>query len=452
MMISNTICLVFILLSATVQVRSQLCLDVDQYGPCSLNGACGCFHMAGLVDTGVCGFLWPICSQLKPCNSSSNACDQPDTICVQHRRCRDIPLCYPVSMMDQRICPSMEMTNSTTTITVATSTPTIFTTTATPPTNTSTAQQLNCSDSSLITFENATTYSKIPDGYYDLKWINAYALDTQVYTQSSESGFYSAVTSGTWVAFNMNGDSMTIRIDQPNTFTIKSFIVSAARENNVTLSMISQRGSTYYKEASFKIEKNHSTTIELNWFDINTITFYASNDNTRQGEVFVIDDLCLDVTTNVTTPSNGTINTNMTTPSTGIINTNVTTPSNGTINMNMTTPSTGLLTNCSLNEVLYKNYCYYLDGTGGQCSNGYSLGSESILSRIADLFIGLNYKTRISKNCCVVTMESNSNYGISTLTQCNKQGPFTSVPVLNGGGCRNSTAISEAQLTFCVSN
>ncbi|CAF4383982.1 unnamed protein product, partial [Adineta steineri] len=74
--------------------------------------------------------------------------------------------------MDQRICPSMEMTNSTTTITVATSTPTIFTTTATPPTNTTTAQQLNCSDSSLITFENATTYSKIPDGYYDLKWIN----------------------------------------------------------------------------------------------------------------------------------------------------------------------------------------------------------------------------------------------------------------------------------------
>ncbi|CAF4303239.1 unnamed protein product, partial [Adineta steineri] len=88
----------------------------------------------------------------------------------------------------------------------------------------------------------------------------------------------------------------------------------------------------------------------------------------------------------------------------------------------------------------------------GQCSNGSSLGSESILSRIADLFIGLNYKTRISKNCCVVTAESSSNYGIPTLNQCNKHGPFTSVPILNGGGCRNITAISEAQLTFCASN
>ncbi len=57
--------------------------------------------------------------------------------------------------------------------------------------------------------------------------------------------------------------------------------------------MVSQRASTYYKEASFKIEKHRSTTIELNWFDINTITFYASTENNRNGEVFVIDDLCL---------------------------------------------------------------------------------------------------------------------------------------------------------------
>ncbi|CAF5090368.1 unnamed protein product, partial [Rotaria magnacalcarata] len=56
--------------------------------------------------------------------------------------------------------------------------------------------------------------------------------------------------------------------------------------------MVSQRASTYYKEASFKIEKNRSTTIELNWLDINTITFYASIKNSQHGEVFVMDDLC----------------------------------------------------------------------------------------------------------------------------------------------------------------
>jgi hypothetical protein len=152
---------------------------------------------------------------------------------------------------------------------------------------------LDCLDSNLITFENASTSSKIPDGYYGLKWTNVYALDTEIYPQWSESGFYSVVKSGTWVAFNMNGQLMTLHTDAPNKFSIKSFVVSSAWEDNVTLSMISQRASTYYKEASFKIEKNRSTTIELNWFDINSITFYASSDKNRNGEVFVIDDLCL---------------------------------------------------------------------------------------------------------------------------------------------------------------
>ncbi|CAF2618533.1 unnamed protein product [Rotaria sp. Silwood2] len=97
--------------------------------------------------------------------------------------------------------------------------------------------------------------AKIPNGYHGLKWTNAYVLDTQIYPQWSKSGFYSAVKSGTWVAFNMNGERMTIAIDTPNKFSIKSFVVSSAWNNSVTLSMVSQRASTYYKEASFKIEK-----------------------------------------------------------------------------------------------------------------------------------------------------------------------------------------------------
>ncbi len=48
---------------------------------------------------------------------------------------------------------------------------------------------------------------------------------------------------------------MTIHVDPPNTFSIKSFVASSAWDDVVTLSMVSQRASTYYKEASFKIEK-----------------------------------------------------------------------------------------------------------------------------------------------------------------------------------------------------
>ncbi|CAF2974540.1 unnamed protein product [Rotaria sp. Silwood2] len=319
---------------------------------------------------------------LKPCPASS-IWSQVDCQCVRNT-----------------MLPTVTVTTTTTEETVLPTTETIS----------------NCLDSNLITFENASNYSKISNGYYGLTWTNAYVLDTQIYPQWSESGFYSAIKSGTWVAFNMNGERMTISIDTPSTFSIKSFVVSSAWNDYVTLSMVSQRASTYYKEASFKIEKNRSTTIELNWFDINAITFYASINNSLHGEVFVIDDLCLDSTTL------------------------------------STSTSAGIEDKCSLNEIFYQGHCYYLNGVGGECPYGYSLGSETVLSVIADSFIGLNYKTAISNNCCVVTSEKSSNYGINSTDQCNKQGPFTVVPSYNGGGCRNYTTRHSRQLTFCMSN
>ncbi|CAF1346642.1 unnamed protein product [Adineta steineri] len=73
------------------------------------NIACGCFHMVGATDdTGVCGFLWPICSRLVPCNSSDNSCLQSNTICVQHPQCDDRPLCYPTAMIHESYCPPMK--------------------------------------------------------------------------------------------------------------------------------------------------------------------------------------------------------------------------------------------------------------------------------------------------------------------------------------------------------
>ncbi|CAF0762438.1 unnamed protein product [Adineta steineri] len=97
---------VFILLSITVQVKSQICKNAAQYDRCSTNSACGCFSRVGTNgDSGVCGFLWPTCSSLVPCNTSDNSCAQSNTVCVQHPRCHDLPLCYPVTMSKQNICP-----------------------------------------------------------------------------------------------------------------------------------------------------------------------------------------------------------------------------------------------------------------------------------------------------------------------------------------------------------
>jgi hypothetical protein len=61
--------------------------------------------MAGAADTGICGFLYGPCSELVSCEPSRNICYEPNHICVHHPRCSLHPVCYPVSMMDQRICP-----------------------------------------------------------------------------------------------------------------------------------------------------------------------------------------------------------------------------------------------------------------------------------------------------------------------------------------------------------
>ncbi|CAF1368042.1 unnamed protein product [Adineta steineri] len=97
---------VFILLSITVQIKSQLCENVAQYDRCSTNSACGCFHrVVTSDDAGVCGFLWPTCSHLAPCNASTNSCTQLNTVCVQHPRCYELPLCYPIALSKQNMCP-----------------------------------------------------------------------------------------------------------------------------------------------------------------------------------------------------------------------------------------------------------------------------------------------------------------------------------------------------------
>ncbi|CAF1154045.1 unnamed protein product [Adineta steineri] len=101
--------IVFIILSITVQIESQICEKKPQYGECSINSACGCFRLMGVNNnTGICGFRWPTCSRLVLCNSLDNSCSQSNTTCVQHPQCNDLPLCYPVTMTSQSICPPMK--------------------------------------------------------------------------------------------------------------------------------------------------------------------------------------------------------------------------------------------------------------------------------------------------------------------------------------------------------
>ncbi|UJR18069.1 hypothetical protein I4U23_004969 [Adineta vaga] len=95
-----------IFFSITVQLKSQICLLTNNYDSCSTNTECGCFAMLNTDGIGICAFLWPSCSQFTPCNVTDNTCEKLTTICVRHPRCHNLPVCYPTSLMDERICPS----------------------------------------------------------------------------------------------------------------------------------------------------------------------------------------------------------------------------------------------------------------------------------------------------------------------------------------------------------
>ncbi|CAF1242507.1 unnamed protein product [Rotaria magnacalcarata] len=116
-------CLTFFFLSSlVVEVNSQICQEVSQYGRCSSNSACGCLHMEGASNIGICGFQWVTCSDLVPCEETNNYCGQSDHICVHHPRCHERPLCFPVSMMDAKLCPPMNVANTTSSTAMPTTT------------------------------------------------------------------------------------------------------------------------------------------------------------------------------------------------------------------------------------------------------------------------------------------------------------------------------------------
>jgi hypothetical protein len=105
------------------------------------------------------------------------------------------------------------------------------------------------------------------------------------------------------------------------------------------------------------------------------------------------------------------------------------------------------------NSVNFGGHCYYLDGAGGTCDPGYTLGTnaqlQSILGSNPNAWQGLNYKHTVSSNCCVLTGDSVENYGMSA--NCNTAGPFgAGTPVLSGAGCTNASNNGPGQLTLCV--
>ena len=102
-------------------------------------------------------------------------------------------------------------------------------------------------------------------------------------------------------------------------------------------------------------------------------------------------------------------------------------------------------------EVEFQGTCYYLDGSGGNCDPGYVLAPQSILNDIASDFVGLDYKHKVSNNCCVQHADQATelqDWGMGA-GDCNAAGPFGVGPVPGGAGCNDANQLNSAQLTLC---
>ncbi|CAF4497776.1 unnamed protein product [Rotaria sp. Silwood2] len=90
-----------------VQVKSQFCNGISQYGRCSPNSACACYHIASGLDIGICVDAFVDCSDLTECGDLDNTCYESNHRCVHHPRCHNRPVCYPVPSFNQQLCPPM---------------------------------------------------------------------------------------------------------------------------------------------------------------------------------------------------------------------------------------------------------------------------------------------------------------------------------------------------------
>ncbi|CAF0943821.1 unnamed protein product [Didymodactylos carnosus] len=141
----------------------------------------------------------------------------------------------------------------------------------------------------LITFDdvpnsiNAST--PIPNGYSGLNWKNALVLNTTAYPQYSQTGFYSVLKSGKFVASNSYQKSMSISTS--SFFNLNSLAAAATWLDNSTLTILGERSSTTVYSITITLRMQTSSLVSLNWANVDTLVF------TTSGSQFAMDNLCM---------------------------------------------------------------------------------------------------------------------------------------------------------------
>ncbi|CAM4781959.1 unnamed protein product [Rotaria magnacalcarata] len=93
-----------------VRAKYQSCDGLIEYAPCSTHSACACFRIIASPNSSICvdQFLLS-CSELVQCEGSNNTCSESEHLCVNHSRCPDFYVCYPVPSFNEQLCPPIRI-------------------------------------------------------------------------------------------------------------------------------------------------------------------------------------------------------------------------------------------------------------------------------------------------------------------------------------------------------
>ncbi|CAF4826426.1 unnamed protein product, partial [Rotaria sp. Silwood2] len=148
---------------------------------------------------------------------------------------------------------------------------------------------------SLITFDDIINTTGIcipvPNGYGRLNWQNVLVVNVVNYS-TLNTGYTKGVVSPPYLVFNEYGNSMAITNTATNAFTINSFYSCAAWYDNTRLAMIGTRSGTVLYTKTVELFKQKRTFVELNWSDIDSISFNSSCDWCDTSHI-TMDNLCV---------------------------------------------------------------------------------------------------------------------------------------------------------------
>lgn len=159
--------------------------------------------------------------------------------------------------------------------------------------NNSNSPRLVCSPGeTLLDFENG---GSIPAGYGNFTWTGASELNGATYNPMS--GYHVVTCSGSYVIYTSGTITMQ-KIPAGTTFTMNTFLATAAWQDNLNLTMTGQLSSTVIYSQSVLLQVFTISAVTLNWSGIDkvTLTTYAGTPNanvTGGGKHVAIDNMCV---------------------------------------------------------------------------------------------------------------------------------------------------------------